>query len=98
VRALAVYRPLVALLLVVAGCVSHPTQRAPVDQSAPKNTDSKTTAPPALAARYNLTGYSDAFKHGFADACAKRQDKQRYKADMDYQMGWSDGGSMCERR
>jgi hypothetical protein len=48
--------------------------------------------------RYNLAGYSAAFKEGYADACASRRDENRFTADADYQMGWSDGRSLCAKR
>ena len=53
----------------------------------------------APAAGYNLSGYSAAFKEGYGDACAspRRRSEQRYKSDMDYQMGWNDGSSLCRK-
>jgi hypothetical protein len=58
------------------------------------NTTTSSSVPP----RYNLGGYSAAFKDGFGDACEKRRDEERFKTDVDYQMGWSDGQSLCPRR
>ena len=51
----------------------------------------------------NLSGYSQAFKQGYADGCdsagaRKRRDEERYKAEADYKMGWNDGYSVCRRR
>jgi hypothetical protein len=53
----------------------------------------------APAARYNLSGYSAAFKQGYADACGspQRRSEERYKSDTDYQMGWNDGRSLCRK-
>lgn len=50
--------------------------------------------------RYNLTGYSAAFKQGYADACAspRRRNADRFKSDTDYSMGWQDGSSVCRKR
>lgn len=61
------------------------------------------TVPPSRQAapqRYNLTGYSAAFKQGYADACAspRRRSEGRFKSDSDYQMGWNDGTSICRSR
>jgi hypothetical protein len=49
---------------------------------------------------YNLTGYSAAFKQGYADACAtpRRRDAERSKSDSDYSMGWNDGKALCRSR
>ncbi|MGZ8202510.1 MAG: hypothetical protein ACXW2I_07095 [Burkholderiales bacterium] len=44
-----------------------------------------------------MSGYSAAFKQGYADACASRRNDQRFKIDADYQMGWTDGKSLCRR-
>jgi hypothetical protein len=84
-----------AVLLCVAGCEtlsgmssSSPQTPAPASQS----------SAPAPAPRVNLTGYSASFKQGYADACAKRRNAQRFKADIDYSMGWQDGSSACRSR
>ena len=88
---------LVAILL-LSGCEifrgSSPTSSAPPP---PKSSTSSAKPPPQ---RYNLTGYSAAFKQGYADACAtpRKRDAERIKSDMDYQMGWSDGQSLCRAR
>jgi hypothetical protein len=89
------YWALLAVALVAAGCASGPGKRVPALESTPKSVPTRASPP---APRYNLTGYSAAFKEGFADACARHQDEQRYETDMDYQMGWSDGRSLCNRR
>ena len=54
----------------------------------------------AAPQRYNLAGYSAAFKQGYTDACAtpRRRSEERFKSDSDYQMGWSDGASICRAR
>ena len=51
--------------------------------------------------RFNLSGYSAAFKRGHADGCAsaggtQRRDARQYREDADYMMGWNDGRSACK--
>jgi hypothetical protein len=55
---------------------------------------------PAPPVRYNLAGYSTAFKQGYADACAtpRRQNAGRFRSDTDYSMGWTDGSTACRAR
>lgn len=53
--------------------------------------------------RVNLSGYSQAFRTGYADGCdsagaSRRRDEGRFKSDGDYMMGWNDGYSTCQRR
>lgn len=51
----------------------------------------------------NLSGYSDSFKHGYAEGCesagsrSQRRNEGRYKTEADYMMGWNDGHSACRR-
>lgn len=57
--------------------------------------------PPAQ--NINLSGYSAAFRQGYADGCdgarsARRRDAQRYEKDADYMMGWNDGSNACRHR
>ena len=83
----AAYAPLIALTVLITGCAATERSVAPASrQSAP-------------AIRYNLTGYSPAFKQGYADACAspRRRSEQRFKSDADYKMGWNDGNFLCSR-
>jgi len=61
------------------------------------NADGAAVSAPARP-RYNLAGYSQQFKDGYADACASRRDETRFKSDADYQMGWTDGQSLCGGR
>jgi hypothetical protein len=79
--------------LLLAGCATE-TKTTPAPAPVPAE---RKAAP---AARYNLTGYSVAFKEGYSDACAspRRRSEQRYKSDTDYQMGWNDGQSLCRAR
>jgi len=57
-----------------------------------------------LAARHvNQSGYSSAFRQGYADGCdsvqaTRRRDERRYRKDADYMIGWDDGYSACKRR
>lgn len=95
-----------AVLFCLAGCETLSTVSSSSPQkSYPSPTSSPTTAPapasvPARAPRYNLTGYSTAFKQGYADACAnpKRRSAERFRTDTDYSMGWQDGQSACRAR
>jgi hypothetical protein len=81
---------MLASALIVAGCGTLSSAPGPGSAS-----DSRPAAP-----RYNLTGYSAAFKQGYADACAtpRRRNSERIKSDGDYSMGWSDGSSACRSR
>jgi hypothetical protein len=74
-------------LALLAGCAT--TAQTPAPSSGSR------TAPPV--ARYNLAGYSEGFKQGYADACASRRNAERHKSDVDYQMGWNDGNSLCKK-
>jgi hypothetical protein len=83
-----------ACVALLSACAT-PTQpeRQPQSQREPQ------ASSPSPAPRYNLSGYSQAFKEGYADACARpaRQNAERYKADDDYRMGWGDGSSFCKK-
>lgn len=51
--------------------------------------------------RFNLSGYSTAFKQGHADGCAsadgrQRRDERLFRDNADYMMGWNDGRSACK--
>jgi len=50
--------------------------------------------------RYNLSGYPDAYKEGFADGCSQpfRRNEKRYEDDQNYMNGWNDGLGACPRR
>ena len=80
-----------------AGCVSAPplspsSPPAPVSEPAP-------SAQPPKPANLNLTGFPVAFREGYAAACdGKRREETRYKADVNYKMGWDDGNSVCAKR
>ncbi len=63
---------------------------------------SGSAAPTAARPGINLSGYSVAFKEGYADGCetarqAPRRNAKRYGTDADYTMGWNDGQAMCKR-
>ncbi len=61
-------------------------------------------APEPKPAPVNLSGFSPAFKQGYADGCEsassrrERRNEPRYKADADYLRGWNDGLSICAKR
>lgn len=51
----------------------------------------------------NLSGYSQAFKDGFAAGCKTARgnptkDAERHRSDTDYRLGWEDGLSVCTKR
>lgn len=79
----AAFSPLFLFALFVAGCAA----------------DGSGSRPTASAPRHNLSGYSAAFKQGYADACAspRRRSEARFKSETDYQMGWNDGNFLCSR-
>lgn len=60
--------------------------------------------PAPAPAPVNLSGYSAAFKEGYAAGCesagsrSQRRNESRYKTEADYMMGWNDGYSGCQRR
>ena len=68
-----------------------------MSSSSPQKSSAPAATPPP-APRVNLTGYSAAFKQGYADACAKRRSAERFKSEVDYSMGWQDGSSACRSR
>ncbi len=75
------------LAVLAAGCTALPWSPSP--------------PPPA---RVNQSGFSVGFRQGYADGCGsadargQRRDENRYKTETDYQMGWNDGYSACQRR
>jgi hypothetical protein len=51
----------------------------------------------------NLSGYSQAFKDGWAAGCKTARgratkDDARMRSDVDYRQGWDDGSSVCAKR
>jgi hypothetical protein len=87
-----------ALAAGLAGCASQlpsPGGSKESPRAAPESASGRPAQP-----RYNLTGYSDAFKSGYVDACAndRRRDEPRFKTDNDYRMGWTDGSAICKRK
>jgi hypothetical protein len=82
--------------LLVAGCQTIGGSSS----SSSSGSSTGTTAPKTPAAKFNLTGYSAAFKQGYADACAtpRKRNAERFKSDTDYSMGWQDGQSACRAR
>ena len=79
---------IVIVAALVAGCAGH---------TAP------TPTPTPAAPGVNLSGYSQAFRVGYADGCgsvdaARKRDEPRFKSDADYAQGWRDGYDICRRR
>jgi hypothetical protein len=82
---------LCAATALVAACAGLPQQQQQPSQPLPPEQ------------RVNQTGYSSAFKQGYADGCnsaqsSRRRDEQRYKSDANYMIGWNDGFSICSKR
>ena len=81
-------RSVMVAVLFVAGCTTPPRSPAPQPQPQPQ---------------VNLSGFSAAFKQGYADGCeharslAPRKDEGRFQRDGDYAAGWNDGSSICRR-
>jgi hypothetical protein len=85
---------LCAATVLVAGCAGWPQQQQQQQQQ---------SQPLPPEQRVNQTGYSSAFKQGYADGCnsvqsARRRNEQRYQSDTNYMMGWNDGFSICSKR
>ena len=58
---------------------------------------------PVVGPNVNLSGYSQAFKDGFAAGCKTARgnttkDETRMRSDADYKLGWDDGASVCAKR
>lgn len=59
--------------------------------------------PKPVGPTVNLSGYSQAFKDGFAAGCKTARgnatkDTERHRSDSDYRLGWEDGLSVCTKR
>jgi hypothetical protein len=59
-------------------------------------------APTAAAPGVNLSGFSPAFRAGYADGCNSvkgplKRNETRFKSDADYAQGWRDGHDICRR-
>lgn len=61
------------------------------------------TATEPKARRVNQSGYSEAFRQGYAEGCEsagnrrEQRNESRYKTEADYMMGWNDGFSACRK-
>ena len=83
------------MLALAGGCADVPRPGAPPAE--------EQAAKPADPANVNLSGFSPAFKQGYAAGCdsarsgRRRRDESRYEADADYLTGWNDGYSICRR-
>jgi hypothetical protein len=61
-------------------------------------------AEPTATRPVNLSGYSPEFKQGYTDGCqsagarGQTRNERRYQKDSQYQQGWDDGYSVCQRR
>jgi hypothetical protein len=59
---------------------------------------------PAATGPVNLSGFSPAFRQGYADGCESagssgtRRNERRYKTESEYMQGWNDGYSVCGGR
>ena len=59
--------------------------------------------PKPVGPAVNLSGYSQAFKDGFAAGCktargTPTKDEARMRSESDYKLGWEDGSSVCAKR
>jgi hypothetical protein len=97
----------VALLAAaVAGCASPPPAAPPASPptTPPPSAETPARAQPAHPAGLNLRGFPVAFREGYTAGCesgregSRRRDETRYKADMNYMMGWNDGYGICAGR
>jgi hypothetical protein len=86
------------LAALLAACAGQPPATTPTPAQVPTQTRPPTAAAPGI----NLTGYSPAFRAGYADGCssvdAPRRDDARFKAEPDYAQGWRDGNDICKRK
>lgn len=97
---------LVAMVL-LTGCsaikLQEPMQRKPMPAPDPiVQKRPPGPLPPSTRPVYNLAGYPKAAQEGYIDGCetAKQsaygfKDKKRFATDVQYQMGWNDGFSIC---
>jgi hypothetical protein len=79
----------IAVAFFVGACAQTPTRA---------QTETRPAPPPV-----NLSGYSAAFKEGFAEGCdtargSARRDEKRFGADAQYAQGWQDGKAICGKR
>ena len=88
----------VALAMLLAGCAAM--QPPPAGEAASARSEAAAQSP--RVANRNLSGFSTAFRQGYLEGCqsvsgSRQRDEGRYKAEMDYLMGWNDGFSSCRR-
>ena len=82
----------------LAGCAGQQTGPTQPGEAPPP------TPPTATKPGINLSGYSPAFRAGYADGCnsvdagARKRDEARFKAETDYAQGWRDGNDICKRK
>ena len=83
----------------IAGCAGQQTSPTQPGEAPPPP-----KAPTAAKPGINLSGYSPAFRAGYADGCnsvdagARKRDEARFKAETDYAQGWRDGNDICKRK
>ena len=83
---------LAALAAAIAGCSSTPPGGGQQGAGVPAPRSS-------VRAGINLGGFPPAYREGYSAGCGGgRRDEERYKVDMNYQMGWNDGRSICVSR
>ncbi len=98
------------MIALLVGCTtikrSDPAQPVPVPAPDPIVRQRPSgPLPPSTRPVYNLAGYPEAAQQGYINGCetAKQsaygfKDKKRYAADVQYQMGWNDGFSICRSK
>lgn len=85
--------------VLIAGCAGQTPDSMRPDQPAPPP-----KPPTAAAPGINLSGYSPAFRAGYADGCnsvdsaARKRDEARFKSESEYAQGWRDGNDICKRK
>ena len=97
--------PLIAIVLVLAGCAARPPAPPPVSTVPESPAQAQERREKASRPTYNLAGYPPAVREGYIDGCetAKntkygRKDAGRFASDAQYQMGWNDGYGICGKK
>ncbi|MGZ5034734.1 MAG: hypothetical protein ACXWAC_16170 [Usitatibacter sp.] len=96
------HAPLLALLL-AAACAAPPLAPPPDKPEAPAAAQARRQQ--ASRPTYNLAGYPPAVRDGYIDGCESakktqyaRKDARRIASDPQYEMGWNDGFSICNKK
>jgi len=88
------------LVTILAGCAGAPSSGSGASSG---GAGGASAAQSPRVANRNLSGFSPAFRQGYAAGCdsagagSRQRDEGRYKSDPDYSMGWNDGYSICRK-